>query len=277
MVPSEPEVCTVTRLSRPPHPHAWHLAAAQKRGTSHEATGEGCQDAYSLAMLAPDALVITVADGAGSARYAEVGASLAASRGIGEVCARLAEAEAALDEMTLKEILSGGLTAARSAIEAEAVARQVSADEFSTTLILVIARPDFVAVAQVGDGATVIADSAGELIGLTRPPAGEHINETTFLTSAGALHMAQTTVWRGRARRLATFSDGLQLLCLKWPECRPHKAFFSPLFNFIRDATDELQATHDLMKFLDSDRIKELTDDDITLVLSSLTGCADDR
>jgi serine/threonine protein phosphatase PrpC len=223
-------------------------------------------------MLSPEALIITVADGAGSARYAEVGACLAASRGLGEVCARLAEAEDAssLDDATLKDVMYEGLAAARCAVEAEAAVRRVSAHELSTTLIIVIARPDFIAAAQVGDGATVIADDAGEIICLTRPPAGEHINETIFLTSEEALHTAQTAVWRGRAARLAAFSDGLQLLCLKWPEFLPHKAFFSPLFGFIGDADDGLQAAQELTRFLDSNRIKELTDDDITLVLSSI-------
>jgi hypothetical protein len=226
-------------------------------------------------MPSPEALVITVADGAGSARYAEVGAIVAASQAVGEVCARLTEVESALDETRLKDILYEGLVAARGAVEVEAAARQVNVHELSTTLILVIARPDFIAVAQVGDGATVIADAAGKLIGLTRPPAGEYINETTFLTSAEALQTAQITIWRGRATRLAAFSDGLQLLCLKWPECHPHEAFFSPLFAFIRDATDELKATQDLVSFLGSERIKELTDDDITLVLSCLPSDAD--
>lgn len=277
MARAESEVCADARPEGPARGYAWQLAAAQKRGTSHEATGEGCQDAYSLAMLSPEALIITVADGAGCARYAEAAASLAASRGAGEVCARLAAVESAPDETTLKDILYAGLAAARDAVEAEAAARQVCVDELSTTLILVIARPDFVAVAQVGDGATVIADDAGNLISLTRPPPGEHINETTFLTSAQALSTAQLIVWRGRAARLAAFSDGIQLLCLRWPDCLPHQAFFSPLFDFIREAADELQATQDLTRFLDSERIKSLTDDDITLVLSCLTGCADDR
>ena len=273
--PAETEVFAEIQLTHPHRSEGWRLTAAQKRGTSHEATGEGCQDAYSAAMPSPEALVVTVADGAGSAKYAEVGASVAVSRAVGEVCARLAEVASALDETSLKDILYKGLVAARGAVEAEAAARQVSLHDLSTTLILVIARPDFIAVAQVGDGATVIADDAGKLIGLTRPSAGEYINETTFLTSAEALRTPQMTVWRGRATRLAAFSDGLQLLCLKWPECVPHEAFFSPLFNFIRDATDELKATQDLVSFLGSERIKELTDDDITLVLSCLPIDAD--
>jgi Protein phosphatase 2C len=271
---AESEISTDEPSVPLPRLGGWQLAAAQQRGTSHETTGDVCQDAYALAMLSPETLIIAIADGAGSATYAEVGAGLAVSRAIEELCARLDEAGNALDETTLKDILYEGVVAARNAVEAEAAARQVSAHDLAATLILMIARPELIAAAQVGDGATVIGDETGKIIGLTLPPLEEYINETTFITSAEALRTTQTIVWRGRATRLAAFSDGLQLLCLKWPERLPHEAFFSPLFDFMRDKTNELQAVHELESFLSSEKIKELTDDDLTLVLASLTDCA---
>lgn len=254
----------------------WQLAAARKRGTSHEAMGKVCQDAYALAMPSPEVLVVAVADGAGSALYADVGASLAASAGVGRLCEQLAGGDDAPDEAVLKNILREGLVAARQSVEAEAAARSASASDLATTLILLIARPESVAVTQVGDGAAVIADGEGGIVALTSPQAGEYINETTFITSADALRTAQTTVWWGRAGQLAAFSDGLQLLCLEWPECLPHEAFFSPLFEFVSAATDEVQAGLELKSFLDSKRVKEFTDDDLTLVLASVTGCSDE-
>jgi serine/threonine protein phosphatase PrpC len=259
----------------PLRPGGWQLAAAQQRGTSHETTGEVCQDAYSLAMLSPEVLIVAVADGAGSARYAQVGASLAASRAAMQLCARLAERDFAFDEENLKNALREALTAAREALDAEAAAREARPHDLATTLILMVARPELIAVSQIGDGASVIANEAGELIALTLPPVGEYINESTFITSSGALREAQTTVWHGRAAQLAAFSDGLQLLCLKWPECTPHEPFFSPLFNFIRTTPDEVRAGQELSDFLNSERIKELTDDDLTLVLASATGLSD--
>lgn len=254
----------------------WRLAAARKRGTSHEAMGKVCQDAYAFAMPSPEVLVVAVADGAGSALYADVGASLAASAGVGSLCEHLAGCDTDLDNASLKNILREGLVAAKQAVEAGAAAMSVSASDLATTLILLIARPELIAVTQVGDGATVIADPEGGLVALTSPQAGEYINETTFLTSADALRTAQATVWWGQAGQLAAFSDGLQLLCLEWPECLPHEAFFSPLFEFISAASDDVQAGLELKSFLGSERVKELTDDDLTLVLASVTGCSDE-
>lgn len=276
MEQTEPPVRDGAPSRPPPRPSGWQFAAAQKRGTSHETKGEVCQDAYSVAMPSPEVLVIAVADGAGCARYADAGASIAVSRGAGRLCALLAEGVNDLDEEGLKNVLREGMVAAQEAVEAEAAARRASAHDLATTLILLVARPELIAVSQVGDGATVVANQAGELTALTLPPRGEYINEATFITSEGALRTAQTTVWRGRAGQLAAFSDGLQLLCLKWPECVPHEGFFSPLFDFIRSMSDEVQAGQELVSFLGSERIKELTDDDLTLVLASVTGVGDE-
>lgn len=276
MRPIESEVSADTPSSRPMRPSIWQLAAAQQRGTSHETSGKVCQDAYSLAMLSPELLIIAVADGAGFARYADTGASLAASHGAAHLCEHLAGDESALDEENLKHVLHGGLLAAREAVEAEASAQGASAHDFATTLILMVAKPELIAVSQIGDGATVMANQAGELIALTSPPVSEYINESTFITSAEALRTAQTTIWYGHAAQVAAFSDGLQLLCLKWPDCKPHDPFFSPLFNFIRTKSDEVQAGQELERLLKSERIRELTDDDMTLVLASVTGLADE-
>ncbi|MFL6255017.1 MAG: PP2C family serine/threonine-protein phosphatase [Pyrinomonadaceae bacterium] len=274
---AETEVRGGASPCRRPDSRGWRLAAAQERGTSHETKGEVCQDAYGLAMPSPEVLIIAIADGAGSAKYAEVGAGIAASRGVAQLCARLAEEGADFGDAELKNILREGLVAAREAVEAGAAALDAGARDLATTLILIIARPELVAVSQIGDGATVIANEEGEIIALTSPPVGEYVNEATFLTSSDALSTAQTILWRGRAAQLAAFSDGLQLLCLKWPECLPHEAFFAPLFKFIRTAADEVQAESELVSFLGSERIKELTDDDLTLVLASVTDSSGGR
>jgi hypothetical protein len=60
-------------------PH-WRVVAASVRGTSHEKTGQPCQDAHCWDILA--VLAVTVADGAGSATLGEVGATIAAQTAI---------------------------------------------------------------------------------------------------------------------------------------------------------------------------------------------------
>lgn len=248
----------------------WQVAAAQQRGSSHETTGGVCEDAYGISRPTPELLVIAVADGAGCAQHAQAGSTAASERGAAQLRARLELVDATLDDLTLEEMLREAMVAALDAVQEQAVLRQVSARELATTLILVIAHPEFIAAAQIGDGATVIADASGEIISLTVPAPVEYINESVFLTSAEAIQEAQVKIRRGRATRVAVFSDGLQMLALKWPQFTPHDAFFTPLFEFIAGATDELQAAKDLEIFLSSEKISALTDDDRTLVLAAL-------
>jgi Protein phosphatase 2C len=253
----------------------WQVAAARKRGSRHEATGANCEDAYHVVQPAPGLLVIAVADGAGSVKFAEIGARVAVENGTAQVCAGVEQAGDTLDDPVIEQIFREAATAALSAVHAEAATLETDYQQLASTMILVIAHREFIAAAQIGDGATVIADEAGELLGLTIPSPGEYLNETDFLTSDGALQTMQVRVWRGRASAVAAFSDGLQMLCLKWPEFEPHRAFFAPLFNFVRH-TKETGASLELTTFLHSERVGKQTDDDVTLVVAALGSDDDD-
>ena len=112
--------------------------------------------------------------------------------------------------------------------------------------------------------------TADQLIALTVPQSGEYINETTFLISPDALDKTQVTVWRGTPAQVAVFSDGLQMLALKLPEGTPHAPFFAPLFRFVAQMTDEVEAQEQLKAFLHSPRITERADDDLTLLLAAV-------
>jgi hypothetical protein len=254
----------------------WQLAAAQVRGPGHEARGQECQDFYRVTMARPDELIIAIADGAGSAKLAEIGATVATHQASEQLCTLLSQSNSCPTEMALKAMLQSAIVAARDALEAEATLRKISSSELATTLILIVARQDFVAVGHVGDGATVIADQAGNLIGLTTPPVSDYVNETFFLTSAEPLRHMQLVVWHGRARHLAAFSDGLQWLGLRWPDRVPHQPFFRPLFDFVDNAPNQGQAGPELESFLISDKIKSRTDDDLTLILAANIGCDDE-
>jgi hypothetical protein len=258
----------------------WQVVAARKRGSRHEATGANCEDAYSVVQPLPGVLVIAVADGCGSVSFAEIGANLAVEHGAAQVCAGLEQAreqtEATPDQQTIERILREAAAAALTAVQSEAATREVDYRELASTMILAIAHGEFIAAAQIGDGAIVFADETGGLFSLTVPPAGEYLNETVFLTSTDALQTMQVRIWRGRASGVAAFSDGLQMLCLKWPEYEPHTAFFTPLLSFVRYTTDEAAAANELTNFLHSERVAKLTDDDVTLVLAALGNDQDD-
>jgi chaperone required for assembly of F1-ATPase len=169
----------------------------------------------------------------------------------------------------LRYLLTDAMLVARTAIETEADVCNNQSDDLATTLILIIAAPQIVAVAQVGDGLAVAKNSIGELIALTIPSNGEYVNQTTFLTSADALETAQIKIRREEIVNVGVLTDGLQMLALNMIISEPHKPFFFPLFEFVANAGDKILAKENLMRFLSSDKITQRTDDDLTLVLAA--------
>lgn len=248
----------------------WRVLAASIRGKSHEKVGQLCQDAHHWEKLPDGVLVAAVADGAGSATLGKVGAIVAAQTAVETICSQNYQPRSHDDGEGWQEVLSNALVAAKKAVEAEAVACKMTARDLATTLILVIATPKLIAAAQVGDGVAVAGDVKGNIISLTTPQRGEYANETTFLVSPNALDTAQINLWHGTPANIAVLSDGLQLLALELGQGTPHTPFFSPLFNFIADMTDEAEAKEQLVAFLRSPRIAERTDDDLTLLLATL-------
>ena len=248
----------------------WRVLAASVRGTSHEKVGQLCQDAHHWEKLSEGVLVAAVADGAGSATLGKVGAIVATQTAVETIRLKETVPRTSEDEEGWQLLLSNALVAAKTAVEAEAVACSMTARDLATTLIIVVATPKLVAAAQVGDGVAVASDSEGNLIALTAPQRGEYINETTFLVSPNALETAQINLWHGTAANIALLSDGLQMLALEMTEGRPHAPFFSPLFHFMANVKDETEAKEQLVAFLRSPRITERTDDDLTLLLASL-------
>ena len=249
----------------------WRVVAASVRGKSHEKVRQLCQDAHHWEMLPEGILVAAVADGAGSATLGKVGAIVAAQTAVETIRLREAAPPKASDDEGWQLLLNNALVAAKTAVEAEALVCKMAARDLATTLIIVVATPEIVAAAQVGDGVAVAGDGKGNLIALTAPQHGEYINETTFLVSPNALDQAQLTLWRGAAANIAVLSDGLQMLALEMTEGKPYAPFFSPLFHFMADVTDETEAKEQLVAFLRSERITKRTDDDLTLLLATLS------
>lgn len=247
---------------------AWRILAATVRGTSHQRSGTEGQDSHCWRLVAGRCLVAAVADGAGSAPHGGPGAEIAARTAVEFLAA---QSEVTEDGCVRdgRERVAAALSAAREAVATEAVVRGVPERDLATTLIVVLASPEGVAVGQVGDGAAIVRERGGPLLALTSPGNEACVNETTFLVTADALSTAQLVTWEGAVESLALFTDGLQRLALRMPEAVPHAPFFQPLFRFLADAADLTLAQRELEAFFNSPRITERTDDDLTLFLAA--------
>jgi serine/threonine protein phosphatase PrpC len=247
----------------------WRIVAASVCGTSHLKNKQLCQDAHHWQILSDNVLVAAAADGAGSALLGKVGAMIAVETAIESISNQGITRRLLSDDAYVRSLLNDAILAAKKAVETEAATCDKQLQDLATTLIMMVATPEVVAVVQIGDGLAVAKDSMGNLMALTIPDSGEYINETTFLTSATALDTAQMRLWRTEIVNVAIITDGLQMLALNMVVGEPHKPFFFPLFEFVANTEDKTEAKEQLVKFLRSDRITQRTDDDLTLIIAA--------
>ena len=254
----------------------WVVVGSSVTGTSHRRASLPCQDSWNHCVEG-EALIAAVADGAGSAPMSDVGSALAV-----ETSVRAAEiqlkvnhdhAPHPLDETCLNRVLRVAAEETRCVLEREAELREVELGQLATTLLLAVHTGTILAVGQIGDGATVVADFANAYSTVISPQRGEYANQTNFLTSNDALSMFQirTNCVVGNFARLVMFTDGLQDLVLDASDDSPHVPFFDPLFEWLTRQADREGAAQQLSSFLKSPRVSSRTDDDLTLVMAEFT------
>ena len=246
---------------------SWRAGGVSVAGVSHQKAHLSCQDSYCIVMGEDSRLIIAVSDGAGSAAFAEVASELTARTATQFLAKR--ESGEWLEEANTSALLEAAFAEALRALEAEAESREVSLREFACTLLLVVATPEGLFAAQIGDGAIVVQEKEGSLIAVTTPQNGEHANETTFLVSPNALEKLQVEAFPQPFSHLAVFTDGLQRLALRLPEATPFAPFFTPLFRFLDTTPEAEERQSALTEFLCSPRVTAKADDDLTLVLAS--------
>ncbi|MCG9886737.1 MAG: protein phosphatase 2C domain-containing protein [Cyanobacteria bacterium] len=278
------------RLGTVERGQAWRAIAASVAGTGHERRSLPNQDAVAWRSRG-GWLWGAVADGAGSAARSQWGAQRAvetvtAVLGV-QVAAALATSRAGSDRpdpepqnslaARLRDGLKTSLALARADLETLARQENIPLRELACTTIAIAAGPNLAIAAQIGDGAAVVADAAGQCHTLTRPQQGEYANETVFLTGDGAIAAIVYGEFQGTLAHVALFSDGLQRLALELPSGDPFGPFFAPLFQFVQASDDPAAAQETLSAFLRSPKVTARTDDDLTLLLGSLHPGQGDR
>jgi Protein phosphatase 2C len=241
----------------------WAVLGESVIGTSHRDRNTPCQDAFRFRLFRPgdEWLVVAVADGAGSAAHAEIGATLACDEFVRRVEAFGPET------LSTHEAMAALFADVRTALVTEAERRSVTPRDLACTALLAVAGPSSAMVAQLGDGAVVLGDGRGHRTVFWPEPA-EYANATDFLTDdefAGAMRFEAIA---DPVSELALLTDGLQRLALDYAVRMPHPPFFGPLFAAVRAAPDPEPLVEPFRGFLDSPRVNERTDDDKTLVIA---------
>jgi serine/threonine protein phosphatase PrpC len=155
----------------------WKVAGTFVTGISHERQNIGCHDRFSY-KYANNATSISIADGAGSAKYPAIGAEIA-SRQVNNTITKdfdwlfNADANDARHKIT---------HAIRTIIGIHAKKQNSIIKDFATTLIFASVKDDKFIAGHIGDGILAcLVDN--ELKMISPPENGEFINETYFITS----------------------------------------------------------------------------------------------
>lgn len=216
-----------------------------------------------------DVLLAIVADGAGSAKQAEIGSALAC-RCIRRSVASFLE-ESYLDQVTRRTV-GKWVHAFQREIAAIASDSGLRVRDYACTLLAAMVGETRAVFFQVGDGSIVAADAEEGTYGhIFWPERGEYENATFFATDRRFAANLQFASVRRNIVEVAMFSDGLQRLALDFRKTMPHEPFFRGVFPAVRTMTAESteQLNQALGSFLSSPRINARTDDDKTLILAS--------
>jgi serine/threonine protein phosphatase PrpC len=255
------------------HP-AFSWATACTTGAAHAASGLPCQDAFAVqagSCRSVPYLVAVVADGAGSAMYAEEASKLAVRLFTDFIVEELpVYGFGGLDDLLLDAAYGVHRHLRRLADE-----RSVSADDFATTLLGLVTTRNRTAFLQIGDGAIVTGPPWAIVF---EPQHGQFHNESRFITDADAFDRLEHRVRPGPPGTIVLFTDGLEDLVLAPKSLAVHP----PLFDHIAAglALPEppgLRSTlsAELADQLTSGAVRSRTDDDTTLLAIRFHG--DDR
>ncbi|MEM7126413.1 MAG: PP2C family serine/threonine-protein phosphatase [Chloroflexota bacterium] len=257
---------------------SWQAIGASTVGISHRRTGQPCQDAFGSLNVDDETVVAAVADGAGSAHFGQVGAQIGVQCTLELIPSLLADAY----PQTLpkwQSLISHVVTTARTQVEHLAASKNQSARNYAATLLIVVAKAEWIVCGSIGDGAAIFQDAHSILYSLCPPQRGEYANATHFFVTPHAedrlcvrlhdLGQANAPLSSNQVTQVALLTDGLLELALNVAQNRPFQPFFKPLFAFAQEAklNRHKESVADLGRFLDSERVNARTHDDKTLLL----------
>lgn len=250
----------------------WRYIAARARGSSHARSGTPCQDQLACDVLEDGTLVAVLADGAGSASEAELGARIATGAVL-----EAARRELAAGAPDLASTLRRAILSAREAVLEEARAAGQPARAFASTLLAVALGPAGGAAAQLGDGLIVVDGAGSGWSWVFWPQRGEFANTTYFLTDDEAEQTLKVEALAAPVSSVALMSDGLEPLALHYQSRAAHAPFFDGMFRVLGGATgarEVVDLSAALQRYLESETVSSRTDDDVSLVLARRVGTA---
>lgn len=194
----------------------FQVIAASRRGRSHANKGDFRDDDFGIGYCKDTGwVVVTVADGAGSAKYSRKGSQLASETAISRLINALSSASNSIDKLidhtkisdtpeskaAIRGLLYDAALAAHYRLVDEAkspsenLPSEATLRNFDTTLILLILKKipqgTLLATFSIGDGGAGALVSQEDGLPLTQQDSGEHAGQTVFLTFPSTLRQEE--------------------------------------------------------------------------------------
>lgn len=255
---------------------SWTTIARSAIGTRHQDQQLPCQDAAAVRVLG-EVAIGAVADGAGSAPLADVGAKLAVDTAVHSLSRteiwwqRRQLSWSALPEFPptdlLHRLFSKAAQRALGTLARQAQVNDCALEDLACTLLMFLATPRWLAAMQIGDGFIVVRSPEQSYHLLFQPDKGEFVNQTSFLTSPGAIATMQVRLWADTPLFICAATDGLERVAIRFQDWTAFPPFFQPLEAYLEETLTPEPDDAYLVNFLTSDRLNARTDDDKTLLL----------
>lgn len=236
----------------------WKVVYGSVPGTSHVLSGFPCQD-YCTGKVVGMNLIVACADGAGSAELSQFGSKVAVDRFLEVATCNVAPS---------KEQLEAWVDVARQRLIDEATAKGVTPRQLACTFLAALVGDGWAAFVQVGDGIIVFDGPEGYNLAFW-PNNGEYANTTRFLSEDDYQRHMRVEIVHRQLSEVAVLTDGLQMLALDIAGGKVHAPFFAPLFKTVKNSGDQAALETSLLKFMNSPRVNERTDDDKSLILAT--------
>lgn len=251
----------------------WKLAAVSVRGFSHEEKDEPCQDAHDARATRNGWLIAVTADGAGSTRYGGDGAKIAC-RGVLDRLEKKVARSGLLkprppSDTEIRRWIATAIADMRMDLAAAAKNQSSSMNEFHATLVGCLVRPSGAGLFfHIGDGAGCALSSAEPAkFVISAPENGAYAETTYFVTEDHWREHLRFAEFSPDHDQLLLMSDGVTSMALKGSmrALEPAMAFIEPICRYLI-ANDRGASEMALAATLASDRVREITGDDKTLV-----------
>jgi hypothetical protein len=250
----------------------WSWIGASSTGTSHLASGLGCDDAGACVETFSEngsTLICVVSDGAGSAALSRIGSHIVV-RCFCRSALKFARSGGRPKDLD-REVALNWLDDIRDRIE-RAASREGSQSRrpFAATLLGCVVQTDGLALLHVGDGACALRLRSEQEWRIPSWPAqGEFASTTNFVTDDPE-PVANIEYIGGEVAEVVLFTDGLERLALNFVEKKPFTPFFTSMFQAmsLQSPGRNRRLSQDLRAFLNGAAVTERTDDDKTLIMA---------